>query len=159
MCGFITAAILDGRLDMNHPYLKYDHLSLTKKKYLVLIYNRNYFSKESYYRLDTKKIEKTHFYDCPEIFSALRNTRIESVMDETCGSASNLLKIKKPSTEFVLLQEKSRDGWILLLLLVMGLLISVNMLTLFGIWQRLVEEYSKDFLVGFGLSRYTKGAF
>ncbi|KAI9364211.1 hypothetical protein BD770DRAFT_469388 [Pilaira anomala] len=73
---------------------------------------RNYFSKKNYYRLDAKEIEDTHFSDYIEVSSALRNTRIESVTDEACGSTSNLLKIKKPSTEFVLLQEESRDGWI-----------------------------------------------
>ncbi|KAI9346309.1 hypothetical protein BD770DRAFT_446701 [Pilaira anomala] len=73
---------------------------------------RNYFNKKNYYRLDAKEIEETHFSDYTEVSSASRNTRIESVTNETCGSTSNLSKIKEPGTEFVSVQEEFRDGWI-----------------------------------------------
>lgn len=64
----------------------------------------NIFSKKKYCRIDAKKLEETPFSYYTEVSSTLRKTQIESVTDETCGSASNLLKVEEPSNEFSSIQ-------------------------------------------------------
>lgn len=49
-------------------------------------------SKKKYDRLEAKTISETAFGCYTEVSSQLRNASIDSVTDETFGSASNLLK-------------------------------------------------------------------
>lgn len=57
-------------------------------------------SKNKYDRLEAKTIGETALGCYTEVSSHLRNARIDSVTDETFGSASNLLKSTEVDSDF-----------------------------------------------------------